>query len=143
MSQFQCYIAKPAPTEGEDELYWHDRNYFHPETGEIVVWGKLPPGALVEHGVVDGRPGPDGKQWNVKCPDGYPWHMNGPTKQGGYWTITGEVPNFTATPSIHVTCAKLADAPGPDGTYAVVGDITLYHGFLAGGVLSSTPDSPC
>lgn len=143
MSQFQCYIAKPAPTEGEDALYWHDCNYLHPETGAVVDWDKLPPGALIEHGIKDGRPGPDGKQWVLKLPDGFPWYMGGKSKQDGYWTITGEAPNFTAAPSLHVTCAKIADEEGPNGEDVVIGTTTLYHGFLTGGVLSSTPDSPC
>lgn len=139
MSEYKCYIAEPAPTEGSTAEYWHERNYYHPETHETVPWYKLPPGALVNHDYVGGRLGPDGKLWYVKCPDGYPWMMNGPSRQGGFWNITGEAPNFTATPSIHVTTDIPNDWDDPSKGHTTK---TLYHGFLTNGVLVGTSDSP-
>ena len=45
--------------------------------------------------------GPDGQSWAVMTPGGE-WCMDCPSSDGGYWTRTGEAPNFTVTPSIHV-----------------------------------------
>jgi hypothetical protein len=145
MSRIRCYIAEPV-TVGVDvpdqpsEHYWHERSYFHPETRAIVTWSKLPPGALVEHPYTHGRPGPDGKMWILKCPDGFPWMMNAPSQQGGFWTITGSAPDLTATPSIHVSVDRPNNWEDPSQGHTTH---TLYHGFLNAGWLESTSDSPC
>lgn len=51
----------------------------------------------------------------VQTPGG-PWFMDGRSRSGDGWTITGEPPNLTVTPSINV--------------------IGSYHGWLTNGVLS-------
>lgn len=59
--------------------------------------------------------GPDGRSLSVMLPDCTAWLIDGPSRTGGKWTRTGEVPHVTASPSI-----------------ASAG----YHGFLQNGVLT-------
>lgn len=54
----------------------------------------------------------------VRLPGGHDWIVDGPARNGGYWSRQGTPPNLTVTPSIQ--------APG-------------YHGFLRDGVLTD----PC
>lgn len=131
MNKYKCYIAQPAPTEGDAANYWHEMNYYHPDTKESVSWYILPPGALFEHAYSNGKPGLDGKMWILKLPDGYPWDLNAPSGNGASWAITGSAPDFSAQPSIHITADH-------DGIIS-----TIYHGYLTDGYLISTPDSPC
>lgn len=58
----------------------------------------------------------------VRTPGG-DWHVDGPSKNGGRWTRSGEPPNVTANPSI------LQQNP------SVYCGTREYHGFLRNGVL--------
>lgn len=59
--------------------------------------------------------GPDGRSLSVMLPDKTPWLIDGPSRSGGKWERSGDVPTITASPSI-----------------ASKG----YHGFLQSGVLT-------
>jgi hypothetical protein len=70
-----------------------------------------------------GQPGRSYVCWMVRLPgDGGWWHTNmkSTDEPRAYWTVTGEAPNFTVTPSINV---------GPE----------WWHGWITGGEL--TPDA--
>lgn len=68
---------------------------------------------------VEGR----GPCWVVRLPGvGYLWHTNMEASEGGFWTVTGEAPNITVTPSINV---------GPE----------IWHGWITDGALSPDTDS--
>jgi hypothetical protein len=137
MSTYQCYIVERVA--GED-----GERYRIPDTEALLTYGQLEPGAMYPIGRADAKAGSDGKTWTVKCPGGYPWSIDSPQSNStGHWHRTGEAPNFTATPSIHVTCAQFAETANALGHFPVVGTKTLYHGHLINGVLESTPDSPC
>lgn len=57
--------------------------------------------------------------WVIRLPGrAWVWHTNArPSSGGDFWTVTGEPPQITVTPSINV---------GPD----------IWHGFITDGVLS-------
>lgn len=75
--------------------------------GAMWVADYVPPG--------DDWSGPDGRCLFLRLPDGTDWMIDGPARNGGGWTRTGEPPKITARPSIA--------SPG-------------YHGWLTDGVLS-------
>lgn len=64
-----------------------------------------------------------GPCWVVRLPGGgYLWHTNMASVDGGYWDVTGDVPNISVTPSINV---------GPE----------IWHGWITAGSLSPDFDS--
>lgn len=65
--------------------------------------------------MADAWQGPDGRALYLRLPDGHDWFVDGPSRNGGSWTRSGEPPHLTVTPSIA--------SPG-------------YHGWLSAGVLS-------
>lgn len=42
----------------------------------------------------------DDECWVVVLPNGDLWYSGIPASDGSYWTVTGEAPNITVTPSI-------------------------------------------
>ncbi len=64
--------------------------------------------------VVNGR----GPCWIIRLPDrAWVWHTNSQTTdKGTYWTVTGEPPNITVSPSINI---------GPE----------IWHGHIQNGAL--------
>lgn len=141
MSEVRCYIPEVVgePKMTSPDFDWLKAKYYHPETREVVEWYKLPVGALVCDPTIPGKPGVDGRKWICKTPGG-PWMIDGPAKGGGGWSRTGEAPNLSVTPSIHITVERplAVYTPGAKGTRTE----TCYHGFLTEGVLRSTADSP-
>lgn len=98
--------------------------YLREDTGERWIETKLPPGAIREvFWLGEADKGPNGKQYLLRLPNGQiDWSVYGPTSGGRVdgnmsqgWTITGTMPNITASPSI--------DATG------------VWHGFLRDGIL--------
>ena len=82
----------------------------------------LPIGAMWEASWLD-HPnwnGPDGKAWCIRFPGGQDWIVYGPSSDGKKWTVSGDPPILTASPSIGI--------PG------------TYHGFLKNGVISEDVD---
>lgn len=79
------------------------RLYRHGETGELYTCASAPVGAMYdapwysEHGFA--KKEPDGVCLVVKTPGGE-WIVDGPCKNGGYWTREGKIPEVTARPSI-------------------------------------------
>lgn len=65
--------------------------------------------------------GPDGRSLVMRLPGNGEWAIDGPSRSGGGWTRTGEVPNITARPSI----LSYPSSAGPG-----------YHGWLTDGELS-------
>lgn len=66
--------------------------------------------------------GPDGKVWALMMPSGYEWLIYGPSSNGGKWSVTGELPAITVSPSI-------AQQGG-----------SAYHGFVKNGVITDDCD---
>ena len=61
--------------------------------------------------------------WAVRLPGrGYVWHTNERSANDNFWTVTGDPPNITVTPSINV---------GPE----------IWHGWITNGELSPDTDS--
>ena len=60
----------------------------------------------------------DGRAWVIRMPGESEWIVQGPSKDGGKWKVTGAMPSITAHPSIHL--------------------VGVYHGFIRDGVI--TPD---
>jgi hypothetical protein len=87
-----------------------------PQPGDVwfAPWLLDVPGLLSVHYERDSR----GKRPPiiVRCPDGADWCPDRPSTNGSGWTVTGDAPRFTASPSI-----------------ASIGG---YHGFLRDGVLT-------
>lgn len=106
-------------TEADEWMIGTTSIYRRPETGEEKSLQEFGPGATWNAfwmGGGFGRPGPDGAIWCVRLPDGVEWCVDGPARDGGYWTREGTAPRLTARPSILT--------PG-------------YHGFLTDGMLAS------
>lgn len=144
MSEHRCIIVTKLFEKRDYE------DLFRMPDGEVVPYSQLPPGALYEDRYPD-HPNyavnpklPDGKTWTVKLPCGTPWFIDRQaSKSGGFWTRQGEAPDFTIGPSIHITVSVPQYGPddkGDEVTHHV--NKTVYHGFLTGGVLRSTVDSP-
>ena len=96
---------EPQILEREDIFEFYKRNILSPEY--LRDWSdKRPPICICL---------PDGSWWQIDSRFGEV--VDGHRKPNG-WTVTGQVPNLTATPSILI--------PGPNG----------YHGWLKEGVLT-------
>lgn len=109
--------------EGDHEQYGFSVLMRDDRTGNEYTLRNVPVGAMwhapwlrpfPEHNHAGDPKGPI----IVRLPCGWDWNVDGPSKNGGYWTRTGSPPNLTVTPSILV--------PG-------------YHGFLRDGSLTD----PC
>ena len=74
------------------------------------------PGALWQTSRQDGS-----KVWMLTLPNGAPWNIYGSSSDGTPWTVTGDMPNITARPSIS------SAYPPRQG----------YHGWLTDGELSN------
>jgi hypothetical protein len=109
------YVFKP------EDSWLHNliRLYDGAPLGERVTLNKAPVGSMYYADWYDWK-GPDGHCLVVVTPGG-PWIVDGPSTgrngEGPGWTRTGEIPQVTATPSIH--------QPG------------VYHGWLREGWLVS------
>lgn len=58
------------------------------------------------------------------------WRTGDRASDGGYWTVTGEAPNLTVTPSIDVLrFVKQGDKHVREGSY--------FHGFITNGEITS------
>lgn len=146
MSEHQCKIF----TKLHEKRDYHDL-FRDAETGQVLTYTELPPGALYEdiypeqagYGVSSNRP--DDKTWTVKLPCGTPWFIDRQASNGGgYWTRQGEAPAFTVSPSIHITTTRfLYNDPSDENKPTGKTTATVYHGWLTGGKLISTADSPC
>lgn len=134
MSRHRCIVVNRT----EDGAFFHV-----PGRDTPVRKADLPPGAMWEDEGSD-RKGPDGKAWAVKLPDGFVWLIDRQASDGTLWTRNGEAPDLTVRPSIHVTTQKYDWAAYDRGVVPVPSTtVTCYHGYLSGGWLESTPDSPC
>jgi len=95
--------------------------YRRPETGDEWVDRELPPGAIRQASwLPESDAGPLGKLLLRLPAGGLDWSVYGPSttddgRLGPHWTITGQLPNLSASPSIN--------AEG------------VWHGFLRDGVL--------
>jgi hypothetical protein len=102
----------------EDERQVNGDLIYVADDGREISLRDAEPGAMWEAPWIgrrgEGWTGPDGRSLAVQHPDGASWWIDGPAKDGGRWTRTGEPPNISVTPSIL----------SPD-----------YHGFLTDGVL--------
>jgi hypothetical protein len=146
MSEHTCRIF--TKLFERDEAH-HDL-FQNRETGDVLRYCDLPPGALYEdrypdHPTYVPNPHrPDDKTWTVKLPCGTPWMMDCRASSGGYWTRTGEAPNLSMSPSIHITTTRYVyDDPTDENKPTGQSTVTVYHGYLTNGKLTSTPDSPC
>lgn len=141
MSEHRCIVVTKLPAARDAETL------FRMPDGGVITYSQLPPGALYEDeyplqegfGVNPDRP--DGKTWTVKLPSGTPWFIDRQASNGGgFWQRSGEAPDFTVNPSIHIQCQ--VPQYGADDVVTHHVSKTVYHGYLTGGVLRSTVDSP-
>lgn len=106
------------------EDHWQvneQRLYRGSPDGKLYVLRDLPPGAIwratwLEDVVGNPYASPDGKVWALMMPSGSEWIVYGPAAGGGKWTVQGELPRITVSPSIH--------------------QVGYYHGFVRDGVIS-------
>jgi hypothetical protein len=120
-----------AFVDGDYRCCDQEQLYTLPDGGECNTHRRLtarsdprtaPPGAMWVADYVppgDDWSGPDGLCLMLRLPDGTDWMIDGPARNGGGWTRTGEPPHITARPSIA--------SPG-------------YHGWLDNGILSDDLD---
>lgn len=81
-----------------------DRVYQLPDGAEITWWGDpgktAPPGTMIRAGWYDAHTPGRGDAWLVVLPDGGTWISTQQASGGGSWTVTGDPPRITVTPSI-------------------------------------------
>lgn len=121
-----CACGQVLHPEGNWQVNVH-RLYEGALDGKLYPLRELPPGAIwrcdwMEDIKDNPYAGPDGKVWALMLPSGYEWLIYGPSSNGGKWTVTGELPNITVSPSI-------AQQGG-----------SVYHGFVQGGVITEDCD---
>lgn len=112
---WSCYIVEiiecdPLILDPERPNISMTRMYRIPGTKELLSYQKLKIGAIyktVEGIILVKLPGMSG--YNE-------WAMNRVTHEGYKWTITGEIPTVTATPSINC--------------------VGIYHGFVTKGIVT-------
>lgn len=105
-----CGYAFQPDDSWMEQVEW----LFHLPDGSEVTQRNLPAGAMwLEPGPHLG--GHEGEHLMVVLPDGTRWDIDGPARNGGTWTRSGEPPMVTVAPSI----------ASP-----------RYHGFLRDGVLT-------
>lgn len=59
----------------------------------------------------------DGRAWVIRMPGQSEWIVQGPSRDGGKWQVTGAMPKITAHPSINL--------------------VGVYHGFIRDGIITS------
>lgn len=86
---------------------------------------------IVEQLQFEGLPGDmsqtENGDWFVRLPNGGVVNINAKFPDGSSWSVTGEAPNFTVSPSINCY-----ESRGKDGVLYRQG----WHGWLQNGVLS-------
>jgi len=97
------------------------RLYSGSPDGKLYRLRELPPGAIwratwMEEIHNNPYAAPDGKVWALMMPSGMEWLVYGPASGGGKWSVQGELPKITASPSIH--------------------QVGSYHGYVRDGVVT-------
>lgn len=109
--------------EEEDTKQLFQDQVFKSDTNEEISLRDAPIGAMWDAWwLKEGsrfKKRPDGMCLILKTPGGE-WMIDGPSSNGNGWERTGEIPNITASPSIHC--------------------VGRYHGWLKNGVLSDDVD---
>lgn len=113
------------PFQLTDEWQMNENELFRCPNGyEFSMWGggrEMPAGAMVRAhwwDTINSHP-QRVTPWWVALPNGHQWITCQEATGGGYWTVTGEPPNITVSPSIHA-------APGSPKSW---------HGFIRNGRL--------
>lgn len=111
--------------DGDAWQLFKSRMYARQDTGALLTLHEAEPGMMWDAPwFVDFNPpwaGPDGRCLIMRLPGNGEWTIDGPSRNGGGWTRTGDPPKITARPSI---------LSHPSG------NVKGYHGFLTDGVLS-------
>lgn len=132
----RCECGYEFREEDEWQVFG-DRWYRRDDNGLFLVLRKAPPGAMYDATWLHGHKqwcGLDGAAWNVVCPNGCTWHIDGQasncTKPNDHehkcWVRHGDAPGFTVDKN-GTTCAAGAGS-------IICGD---YHGFLQNGILTA------
>jgi hypothetical protein len=122
---WQCFLIKSIrqtdwePTEGGGRVR---RGIMTLPDGREVEWKDLPVGAMWHSDMLPADSKYDGyvPTWYVLLPNNCAWPIQHKGTDGASWTMTGEPPNITTTPSINY--------------------VKRYHGWIKDGVISEDVD---
>jgi hypothetical protein len=120
---WQCFEVKGI-RQGEPEKTESGRGtirhlYYTLPEGREVKFKELPIGAMWHSSIQPNYHGQNAGPC-VLLPGRVVWNMSEPGTNGHLWTVSGGIPNVTATPSINY--------------------VGIYHGWVTGGVVSDDVD---